>query len=471
MRSLEPELCATFGAMSVAKVAALLERYGRDTVCSQALEPGLAYWFCEEGEACVAYADVRGAWVAAGGPISSEERRDAAMRQFANAARAAGKRARFFATERETGGYRSVPIGEQAEWIPSAWASTLKSKRSLREQLRRAKAKGIATRRVKAHDVCSAGGALHADVRRMVRDWQESRQMAPMHFLVTIDVFRNAEHKHYFVAEREGRVVGLLVAAKISERRGWFFENLLRVHDAPNGTSELLFDCAMRAAEEEGMDVVSFGLAPLSGEVSAWLRAIRDHSRWLYDFEGLRAFKAKLMPSRWKQIYLSFPEGERGIRATIESLTAFAGGSWLRFGMQTLAHAYATLAWWFAFLLVPWTVLLCRGDAALWFPSESIRAGWIVFDMVLFVALVSLALRFRKSLALLLSFLAAGDGALGIAQLALYNRHTLSSGLEWGLALLAIAAPLGAAVILAMSARVRDNLYVHAAAETSKALA
>ncbi len=447
-----------------------MQRYGHDTVCSQALEPGLSYWFSEDDEACVAYAAVGSAWVAAGGPICALDNREEVMRDFAKAAQNVGKRPRFFATEDICEGFSSVLIGEQAEWEPKCWQKTLKGKASLREQLRRARAKGVSVRAASASEVCDAKGALHQQVRTMVRDWQQSRQMAPMQFLVTLDLFQNEAHKRYFVAERAGNVIGLLVAAPIPARNGWFFENLLRAHDASNGTTELLFDCAIRAAADEGIELVSFGLAPLAGDVSAWLATIRDHSRWLYDFEGLRAFKAKLVPQRWQHIYLSFPKREKGVVATIDSLTAFAGGSWVGFGLRTLAHAHATVVWWFALLLVPWTVLLSQGAVEHWFPNASIRAAWIGFDMLLFFGLVNLALGFEKSKAQLLSLLAACDAGLGITQLVLFNRFTLTTMSEWFLAMVAIAAPVGASVILGLSAKMRDKLYLPST-QTSKALA
>ena len=446
-------------AMTVQQVAALIERFGHDTVCSQALEPGLCYWFADEN-ACVAYADVGSAWVAAGGPICDPKRRIAVMQGFAGAAKDAGKRARFFATEDVCEGFRSVPIGEQAEWDPSHWATTLASKASLREQLRRARAKQVRVREVAAEQIGATQSALHQQVRTMVRDWQEGRAMAPMRFLVDLDLFSNESPKRYFVAEREGRVVALLVAAMIPARRGWFFENLLRAHDAPNGSTEILFDHAMRVAASEDVAVVSFGLAPLAGTISPWLARVRDHSSWLYDFEGLRAYKAKLLPDRWQQIYLSFPVHERGVRATIDSLTAFAGGSWVKFGLRTLAHAHATLVWWMAFLLIPWTVLLSHGAVDTWFPSASVRTAWIAFDMVLFVGLVDLALGFHKGKAQLLAVLASCDAVLGIAQLVQFNLHSLSSLWHWCLAIMAIAAPVGAAAILGMSACMREQLYL-----------
>ncbi len=441
------------------QVAALLERFGHDTVCSQALEPGLQYWFDGE-DACVAYRDTGGAWVAAGGPLSSEDEREATMLAFAKAAKQAGKRVRFFCVEHESDHFRSVNIGQQAEWDPSRWAQTLSTKASLREQLRRAKAKAVVIREPTKAEISDTGSQLHADICHMVRDWQKNKSMAPMSFLVCLDLFGHTDVKRYFLAEQMGKVVAILVASPIPARNGWFFENVLRAHDAPNGTVELLFDHAMRMAASEGVAVVSYGLAPLAGEVGTWLERIRHHMRWLYDFEGLHAFKAKLMPNQWRPIYLTFPKKERGVRATIDSLTAFADGSWLRFGLRTLVHAQPTLIWWLALLLLPWTAILTMAPTPHWFPSSEVKAAWIVFDLGLFVALVSLAVDWRRGMAQLLAALAAMDAALGTLQLWQHNRAHLESPADWILAALAILAPVGAALILGLGAAMRDRLYL-----------
>ncbi len=442
-----------------ADVAALLERFGHDTVCSQSLEPGLKYWF-DGDDACVAYRDTGGAWIAAGGPLCAEDCREATMVAFASAAKAAGKRVRFFCLEHESPSFTSVNIGQQAEWDPKRWAQSLASKASLREQLRRAKAKSVVIREPSQSEIADEGSELHAGICRMVRDWQKNRAMAPMSFLVSLDLFGHTESKRYFVAELEGKVIAILVACPIPARNGWFFENVLRAHDAPNGSVELLIDHAVRIAAEEEIAVVSFGLAPLAGDVGPWLRRVRDNSRWLYDFEGLRAFKAKLMPHKWRPIYLAFPKSERGVRATIDSLTAFADGSWVRFGIRTLVHAQPTLIWWLALLLLPWTAVLSMADTKYWFPSAEIKAAWIVFDLGLFMALTRLAVDWRRGMAQLLAALAACDAALGTLQLLHFNRWHLHSVSDWILAGLSIAAPLGAALILGVGAAMRDRLYI-----------
>ena len=62
---------------------------------------------------------------------------------------------------------------------------------------------------------------------------------------------------------------------------------------------------------------MTLGLVPLSGEVSPWLRAARRLGQSLYDFDGLRAFKAKLKPRAWDPIFLSYPPSGNGVRRDV----------------------------------------------------------------------------------------------------------------------------------------------------------
>ena len=80
----------------------------------------------------------------------------------------------------------------------------------------------------------------------------------------------------------------------------------------------------------------TLGLAPLAGAVPRPLRLARAVSTPLYDFRGLRAFKAQLSPARWEGVYVVSP-GSPWL-ALRDALRAFAGGSLLRFGVRTLAQ-------------------------------------------------------------------------------------------------------------------------------------
>jgi phosphatidylglycerol lysyltransferase len=180
-------------------------------------------------------------------------------------------------------------------------------------------------------------------------------------------MFTFPERRHYFVAERGGRVIAFLGVIPIYARRGWFFEDFLRDADAPNGTVELLIDAGMRAAAADGVPFVTLGFVPLSGDVAPTLRAARRLGRALYDFDGLRAFKAKFAPRAWDPIFLSYPKGGSSVLAVVDTLTAFARGGLLRFGLETLLRGPAIVMRTRRAALV-WTALLrCR--RARWFPS------------------------------------------------------------------------------------------------------
>jgi lysylphosphatidylglycerol synthetase-like protein (DUF2156 family) len=119
---------------------------------------------------------------------------------------------------------------------------------------------------------------------------------------------------------------------------------MLRGRRAPNGTIELLIDAAMRAAAARGDREVTLGLAPLAGPVARWLRLARTISTPLYDFGGLRAFKAKLRPHAWEPVYLCAAPSGSILVAIRDSLVAFAGGSLIGFGARTLLRP--RWRWW-----------------------------------------------------------------------------------------------------------------------------
>jgi lysylphosphatidylglycerol synthetase-like protein (DUF2156 family) len=115
-----------------------------------------------------------------------------------------------------------------------------------------------------------------------------------------------------------------------------FVEDLVRAPNAPNGTNELLVDAVMRMVTSMELAEVTLGLAPLAGDVARWLRFARWAGRPLYDFAGLRAFKAKLRPHAWEPIYLCAAPGRSRMLALRDSLRAFAGGSLVVFAGRTL---------------------------------------------------------------------------------------------------------------------------------------
>jgi phosphatidylglycerol lysyltransferase len=441
------------------RVLGLLRRHGWNATSFQILEGAFSYWFWRD-TACVAYVDTGGAWVAAGAPIAAEDELPLVARDFVSAAREAGRGACFFATEERfvgAAGFEHLLIGEQPVWDPRAWPSTLRQSRSLREQLRRARAKGVRVDRIDAAEYARPGAPLRRSMERLIQAWQGAKAMPPMGFLVDIDPFEFADERRLFVArigDGEGApMLGFAAVIPVYARRGWFLEDLIRAPGAPNGTTELLVDAAMNDAAARGSDYLTLGLSPLAGDVPWSLGVARKYAAPLYDFRGLRTFKAKFRPQRWAPIYLSYAEEHAAARALYESLRAFARRGLLRYGVETLLRGPAVVVRSLALLLIPWTALLMSLDTASWFPSPWVKWGWVGFDLALCAALLVLGRRFRPWLSRMIVTLVTLDACLTLVQASFFNFgliHGYASAL--GVAV-AVSAPALASRILANAHR------------------
>jgi phosphatidylglycerol lysyltransferase len=274
-----------------------------------------------------------------------------------------------------------------------------------------------------------------------------------MGFLVRVHPFDFAVERRYFLAQQGGHVVGFLVAVPVYARGGWLFEDVVRDPGAPNGTTELLVDAAMRVAAEQGCTYVTLGLVPLSGAVSGWLRLARNAASALYDFRGLRAFRAKLKPTSWEPLFLTFPRNRLGTVALYDALSAFAAGGFLRFGFSTLSRGPAIVVQALALLLIPWTALLAAAPSSPWFPTPSVKWGWVAFDSLLVVGLLVLAQRWRRGLSTLLASLISLDAATTWGEALGFNLRSIRSAGEAALVAVAMLAPTVAALLLWTSRR------------------
>ncbi len=432
------------------RALALLKRFGWNATSFQCLEPGFQYWFDDE-DACVAYVDTGRAWVAAGAPIAPPARFADVARRFLRAAAEADRRVCFFAVEQRFVDLIpccAISIGEQPVWNPAEWPTVLASSRSLREQLRRARAKGVRVCSLEPGDLSDPAGEQRRSVDALIHRWLVSRPMPAMGFLVQIAPFSFPGERRFFVAEREGHVVGFLAMVPVYARNGWLAEDLLRDRSAPNGTAELLVDAAMRAAEAEGSTYLTLGLAPLSGGVGGWLRRIRSWSSGLYNFEGLRAFRERLRPSNWSPLYLSFPRSQAELVTLYDVLAAFSRHGLLRFGLETLLRVPEIGLRVLAGLLVPWILMLALANTHHWFPARWVQDAWVIFDLGVLFGLVALCTAWRQRLAALLATVITGDALLTAGEAVAYNLPRARSPLDLIVTAASVLAPLSAAALL-----------------------
>lgn len=348
------------GDEDLGRARALVLRHGWNATAYQILNPGIAYWFSSSGDAVVGYSRYRGVYVVAGDPVCAARRLPDVVAEFEREVRAHGRHVCYFgASERLERLLRSdttravVILGGNPEWNPSGWAAIVASRASLRAQLHRARNKEVTVR-----EWGVARAQQSAELWRCLREWGGTRGLPPMHFLVEPRTLDRLEDRRLFVAERPGHgVVGFLLASPIPERRGWLVEQLIRGQGAANGTNELMVDAAMRTFAAEGAAYVTLGLSPLSRRSRldetvnpAWLRWVltwvRAHGRRFYNFDGLDAFKAKLMPDRWDPAY-AIGDERRALPRTLFAIgAAFSGGSPVAFVARAILGAARMEAGW-----------------------------------------------------------------------------------------------------------------------------
>jgi phosphatidylglycerol lysyltransferase len=436
-----------------------LRAFGRNATSFQLLERDFLVWrdvdagTAHAGDvpvAAVGYVDTGPAWVAGGEPVAPEDDVHVVAERFLDAARQAGKRAAFFATEGRlvtSPRFQRLLLGEQPVWDPAAWAETVNGSRSLRSQIKRAANKGVVVRRVSAADVAERT-ALRDELDSLIERWQATRAMAPMGFLVRLEPFTSAEERRLFIAEQAGRVVALLSMAPVYARNGWLFEDLLRDHTAPNGTTELLVDAGMRDIANDGSRWATLGLAPLAGPVTPLMARVRTLSTPFFNFAGLQAFKAKLRPHMWEPIWLAYPAGTSWWRALLDALAAFAGGSLWRFAWDTLRRGPRPVLVAMTALLVPWTITLALLDTVRWFPEPWMQRAWVTFDALLCVALVMLISRCRSWLGTLVAAAVTADALTTLVQAITWYGPRAATITDWLLIALVCVAPTLAAIVL-----------------------
>lgn len=431
------------------RVLELVHRHGFNATAFQTLDEGYHYAFFGT-DACVAYVETGGGWVVAGAPIAAEERLDEVARAFVELAHASAKRCSFFATEtrfvERARGLKTIRLGEQPVWDPSAWDAILSGHKSLREQLRRARAKRVITRQLNAVDL--QAGPMRDALEQLARRWFSTRQMAPMGFLVRVAPFTLARYRRCFVAERDGALVAFAGLVPVPARGGWFLEYLVRDPRAPNGTVELLVDAVMRWAAASGCDWLTLGLAPLAGDLPAGLRAARRGTALLYDFEGLRSYKAKLRPQSWSPLFLSYPAEQGPIASLFDVLGAFASGGLLRFAWRSLLRGSTAVLRMLAVLLIPWTLALALVPGARWFAAPWVQWAWVAFDVVLVVALWRATRRPSSAMLTALAIAVSADAILTTVEAMLWNAPRIDSAGDALVLLVACAAPTLAAAVL-----------------------
>lgn len=302
---------------ALARAGDLALAHGHNATAYQILNPGISHWFAGGFAAVVGYVKRGGYLVVAGAPVCPPALLVDASRAFEEFARRQGCHVCYVCAEeaqvgalRSLGNHASICLGAMPVWNPRSWAEMIATNRGLRGQLNRARNK-----RVEVEEVHAARHARDPRLRTLLADWLDRHPLFEMGFLAGARALNGSMRgRLLFVARRDGRPVGFLLASPVAARNGFLAEQIVRDSAAPNGTTELLIDMCMRILAERGFTFCTLGLVALSRQTPA----MRDNPLWvnglftaarltgerLYHFDGLERFRLKLAPAAWEPVHI-----------------------------------------------------------------------------------------------------------------------------------------------------------------------
>jgi lysylphosphatidylglycerol synthetase-like protein (DUF2156 family) len=334
----------------------LQQLYGYNAHALVSIAPGTRLWSCPQTDGAIGYHEFGKVWLVAGDPLASAENLAGVANRFLRTARAQGRTVGFmpatqrFAKHSSDLGLRAVKIGSAPYFDLTTWAPRGDRAKKARAGVNQARRAGVRVSRV-----VSVDEQLVRETACLCKSWLTTRRSAiKFGWLFTVDLFQHKESKKYFTArDATGRLVGFLAASPIPARDGWYLEDVLRLPESPNGTTDLLVVEVLELLRLDGAKLATLGTAPMAIEssleeevpgnvlLSTLVHIIASCFSVFYNFEGVRRFKSKFAPSWWESEYILL---SRNVTAPPRIISAFVHAI-VPAGPSTLLTRQITRAW------------------------------------------------------------------------------------------------------------------------------
>jgi phosphatidylglycerol lysyltransferase len=284
--------------------------------------PGAQMWTTPDIDGAIIYGEFGRVWLAAGDPLTAFSDAAELARQFTGFAKKNNRVVAFvpttaaFARQVVPKNFSAVKVGAAPYFELQKWNPRGDAAKKMRAGVNQAKRGGVSFEKIDNVD-----DALKRDTAELCLSWLGARRSATTFgWLVALDPFLHYEHKRYFAARIDQKLVGFVSASPIPARKAWYVEDVIRSPDAPPGTATLLVCEALKTLKAEGVVLATLGTAPLATdggddvpcENRVVARTMELASRRLnpfYNFDGLRRFKGKFVPSFWESEYALHQRG------------------------------------------------------------------------------------------------------------------------------------------------------------------
>ena len=296
--------------------------YGYNAHSLVSVAPGALHWGTPDIDGAVIYGEFGKVWLAAGDPLAYPDERAELARQFALYAKKKNRVVAFVPTTAEfarlmANEFAAVKVGAAPYFDLQSWNPRGECAKKLRAGANQARRAGVEIQEVSDR----LNERLRNETAQLCLSWLASRRAATTFgWLVALDPFLHYQHKRYFQARAGGKLVGFLAVSPIPLRQGWYLEDVIREPNAPNGMATLLVAETLRKLKEEGAILATLGTVPLAAEgagdvptenrrVARALDLASGKLGAFYNFEGLRHFKGRFVPSWWESEYALHQRG------------------------------------------------------------------------------------------------------------------------------------------------------------------
>ncbi|MBF0361745.1 MAG: DUF2156 domain-containing protein [Oligoflexia bacterium] len=307
-----------------------VHNYGTSSISFLTLYNGYKYWLLND--IIIPYCENKYVLAGAGNPLCAPSLTEKALQLFKEESEKKGKVAIIFPASKAVAelacscGYAVIPLGSEP------WIDLQNFKHSKDELLDRIQvAKRLAAKDVKVENFIAKDLDFNnfSQCKKIMAEWLNSRKSAPLAFLNRLDPWLMSEQKRYFKISLNNTVLGFLSAVPIPVRGGWYLVDILRLKNAPPGTTELLIINAIEFFHNEGAKEITLGMSPLANLLplegstskhSMYMKIaplIFNYANIFYNFKTLYEYKNKFAPSYWEPQYLLCSSGSFALKESI----------------------------------------------------------------------------------------------------------------------------------------------------------
>ncbi|CCG07704.1 bifunctional lysylphosphatidylglycerol flippase/synthetase MprF [Pararhodospirillum photometricum] len=354
-RSLRALLAVTLGAAAVALWSLLRPASGRslsphDSDLSKAIalvetQPSAganlvrmgdkSLMFSDDERAFIMYGRHGLSWVALFDPIGARDAWPELVWRFVETAREAGGRAVFYQVAPENlalyadAGLSAFKLGEEAHLDLTTFSLSGSRRYGLRQTLSRGRREGL-----EVNVLSPADTAAVMDRLQEISDaWMAQHQVREKRFSLGAFEPDYVLSQPVAVLRVQDRIMAFATLLTTSLKEEVSIDLMRFDPEGPRSGMEFLFLCLMERFQAEGYRSFNLGMAPLAGlraSVSApvWHRvgrAVYEHGERFYNFQGLRAFKAKFAPD-WQPRYMAVAGGLNPALALADTAFLISGG-------------------------------------------------------------------------------------------------------------------------------------------------